>query len=298
MPHTRLEIQVDEWVDLTRSLLARTWLPRWHLAVLPHLSRTFGSAASFNWVEPDQPEPLRAEIYRAPAGWPRPEHERDWMALIAQHHPLLLWYARTGTDAAMATQKVPSALLTAQDVGIYRDLLGCFDLDRQISLPLSMHGMDHQAFVVARGDDFSPQEQHLALLIQPLLRLLHRQSMVLSQLAGPTTAQVEVTGQELAVLRLLAQGASARTIAHQLRISERTVNKHLQNAYRKLSAHDRVSALVAAASAGLLAPSFEDPLGRRGGQPTAPQPAHRADGLLLLPNQVSAPCVQRPGQVA
>ena len=283
MPHTRLEIQVDEWVDLTRSLLAHTWLPRWHLALLPHLSRTFGSAASFNWVEPDMPEPLRSDIYRAPAGWSRPEREQDWMALVARHHPLLLWYAKTGGDAAMASQRVPSALLTAQDVGIYRELLGCFDLDRQISIPLYMHGMNHQAFVVARGDDFSPQEQHLAVMIQPLLRLLHRQSTVLSVAAGHTAAQVDVTGQELAVLRLLAQGASARTIARQLRISERTVNKHLQNTYRKLSAHDRVSALVAAASAGLLAPSSEDAPGSSAGRSIAPQRAHRAEGVLHIP---------------
>ena len=284
MPHTRLEAQVDEWVDLTRSLLAHTWLPRWHLAVLPHLSRTFGSAASFNWVEPDKPEPLRADIYGAPAGWPRPEHEHDWNALIAQHHPLLLWYAKTGGDAAMATQRVPSAMVTAEDLGVYRDLLGCFDLDRQISIPLYVRGMDHKAFVVGRGDNFSPQEQHLALLIQPLLRLLHRQSMVLSHPAGPTVGQVEVTGRELAVLRLLAQGATARGIAQQLRISERTVNKHLQNVYRKLSAHDRVSALVAAASAGLLAPTLEEVGGHQVGQPVGPQPAHRAAGLLRIPS--------------
>ena len=282
MARTRLDIRVDEWVDLTRSLLAQTWMPRWHLSVLPHLSATFSSAASFNWVEQsDAAQPLRTDIYGGPKGWPRPEHEHDWNSLIGRHHPLLIWYAKTGGDAAMSTQRVPSALLTAEDVSVYRDLLGSFNLDRQISIPLYVRGMDHKAFVIARADNFSPEEQHLALLIQPLLRLLHKQAQVLGQNPVGLAGHVELTGQELAVLRLLAQGASARSIASRLGISERTVNKHLQNAYRKLSAHDRVSALVAAASAGLLAPTFED-APPKAGQLLLPKHAHRTRGLLHI----------------
>lgn len=282
MARTRLDIRVDEWVDLTRSLLAQTWMPRWHLSVLPHLSATFSSATGFNWVEGDS-NTLEADIYGAPAGWPLPEHQQDWNSLIAQHHPLLRWYAKTGGDAAMSTQRVPSAMLTATDLGVYRDLLGNFDLDRQISIPLYVRGIHHRAFIVARAEDFSPEEQHLALLIQPLLRLLHKQAQVLGENPVGLAGHVELTGQELAVLRLLAQGASARSIASRLGISERTVNKHLQNAYRKLSAHDRVSALVAAASAGLLAPTFED-APPKAGQLLLPKHAHRTRGLLHIPS--------------
>ena len=43
MVRTHTTRQVDDWVDLTRSLLERAWLPGWHLSVLPRLSGTFES---------------------------------------------------------------------------------------------------------------------------------------------------------------------------------------------------------------------------------------------------------------
>jgi DNA-binding NarL/FixJ family response regulator len=43
-----------------------------------------------------------------------------------------------------------------------------------------------------------------------------------------------------------------REIADQLFVSERTVKFHLQNAYRKLGAHNRTAAAAAARRRGLL----------------------------------------------
>lgn len=60
------------------------------------------------------------------------------------------------------------------------------------------------------------------------------------------------TGRELAVLTLLQHGLTSSAIGHRLGVSERTVNKHLERLYRKLSVSNRVSAVVTAQSLGWL----------------------------------------------
>lgn len=69
---------------------------------------------------------------------------------------------------------------------------------------------------------------------------------------GTCLGEVALTTRELAVLRLLAEGHTSGRIARQLGISSRTVEKHLENVYRKLDASNRVAAVVAAQRAELL----------------------------------------------
>lgn len=56
----------------------------------------------------------------------------------------------------------------------------------------------------------------------------------------PVADAFRLTSRELEVLRLLCRGLTAQHIGHVLRISPRTVHKHLQNAYAKLGIHDRL----------------------------------------------------------
>jgi DNA-binding CsgD family transcriptional regulator len=65
-------------------------------------------------------------------------------------------------------------------------------------------------------------------------------------------ASVLLTRRELAVLALAARGLTAGAMARRLGISPRTVGKHLERAYRKLGANDRVSAVLRAHSLGLV----------------------------------------------
>jgi DNA-binding CsgD family transcriptional regulator len=66
------------------------------------------------------------------------------------------------------------------------------------------------------------------------------------------SAGVQLTDRELAVLDLAADGLITAAIARRLGISPRTVGKHLEQAYRKLGANDRVSAVLRAHSLGLV----------------------------------------------
>lgn len=61
-----------------------------------------------------------------------------------------------------------------------------------------------------------------------------------------------LTDRELEVLRLLATGETNRQIANRLWISERTVDNHVQNIYRKINVSDRVQAILYAIRKGLV----------------------------------------------
>jgi len=68
--------------------------------------------------------------------------------------------------------------------------------------------------------------------------------------AGP--ASTPLTGRELDVLRLAAQGMKSADIALSLGITERTVKAHLAAAYRRLGVTSRAAAIARAATRGLL----------------------------------------------
>jgi DNA-binding NarL/FixJ family response regulator len=61
-----------------------------------------------------------------------------------------------------------------------------------------------------------------------------------------------LTGRELQVLRLVAQGYSNQEIAEQLIVSPTTIKSHVQNILRKLDASDRTQAAVQAVRRGLI----------------------------------------------
>ena len=64
--------------------------------------------------------------------------------------------------------------------------------------------------------------------------------------------QEDLTQRELEVLRLVRDGNRNKQIAHQLSISETTVNFHIKNIVDKLQANDRTHAVTIALRRGLL----------------------------------------------
>lgn len=61
-----------------------------------------------------------------------------------------------------------------------------------------------------------------------------------------------LTPREKDVLRLLSEGLSARQMARRLELSERTINTHVANVYRKLAVSNRVQAVRQALRMGLV----------------------------------------------
>ena len=77
-------------------------------------------------------------------------------------------------------------------------------------------------------------------------------------LAGPaddgetTTFHEPLTGREIEVLELLAEGLSNRAIAERLRISDQTVKFHVASVMAKLGAANRTDAVRRAVREGLV----------------------------------------------
>ena len=65
-------------------------------------------------------------------------------------------------------------------------------------------------------------------------------------------AVVKLVEREITALRWTAEGKTSADIAEILRISERTVNFHLNNASAKLGACNKTAAAVKAALLGLI----------------------------------------------
>ncbi|GAA4176319.1 helix-turn-helix transcriptional regulator [Gryllotalpicola koreensis] len=118
--------------------------------------------------------------------------------------------------------------------------------------------------------DFTADEVALATRLQPVLALIQSTGALDDEERGLTDAGIlasvtalpqrsaqphddfDLTGRELQVLSLLAHGLTAAAIGRYLRISDRTVRKHLENSYRKLHCSDRLVAVDRARAAGLL----------------------------------------------
>ena len=103
--------------------------------------------------------------------------------------------------------------------------------------------------------DFSDQDRALlsvlrAPLIAALLRARRRQQAGQAVSALPGGSLGGLTDREVQTLRLVAAGYTNAAIAHELRVSPRTVAKHLEHVYRKLGVSSRAAAASCMAIAG------------------------------------------------
>jgi DNA-binding NarL/FixJ family response regulator len=73
-----------------------------------------------------------------------------------------------------------------------------------------------------------------------------------SRQTGEATSQAGLSGREVEVLRLVAQGLSNQEIAAQLVLSEHTVHRHVTSILRKLDLPSRTAAAAYAFRHGLL----------------------------------------------
>ena len=106
---------------------------------------------------------------------------------------------------------------------------------------------------------------------------------------------MRLTAREAEVLHHVGAGLTADAVAHLLRISTRTVCKHLENVYRKLGCHDRLVAVQRARALGLLPasePGSDAFAGVLAGQRTARDQGHGDQERTC--NCVQTGAVRRP----
>ena len=109
-------------------------------------------------------------------------------------------------------------------------------MKHQLSIVYRHNGPTHRAFVMARDRwDFSDEDLAVARVVQRSLAALDHQVAMVQRMTGARgRTDLGLTGRELAVLQLVAEGATTRRASRALAGSPRTVEKH-QNAYRRLA---------------------------------------------------------------
>jgi DNA-binding CsgD family transcriptional regulator len=239
----------EEWLQLVRELLndPSGEFPRQQ--VQRHLSNTLDTIVSWNWEDPDGTYGF--ELSHPIDGWPTPADREVWDSGARDVHPLLVWFSITEDPRPMSIGRVPKSVLPQGAMELTRALTAAQGLEQQLSIPCQL-GAGHRALVAAKsGDDFSDEAFQLTRLIQPLLALLWLQSAALER-CHDADESFGLTGRELAVLQLLADGLTAEAMAHRLGISPRTVHCHLAHLYRKLGVSDRMRAVITGQAAGLI----------------------------------------------
>jgi DNA-binding CsgD family transcriptional regulator len=123
-----------------------------------------------------------------------------------------------------------------------------------LSLPMPLSPDCTMAFVLRRNGAYRSAELSLAADLWTLLRALDLriEAGVTREHRRPAEL-ASLTPRELGVLELLGNGLTAAAIAHRLRISSRTVHKHLERIYGKLGVNDRLAAVLEARRLGLVA---------------------------------------------
>jgi DNA-binding CsgD family transcriptional regulator len=179
------------------------------------------------------------------------------LAPLAGAHPVVQSFMAEGGGAPLAPRRVSDVVTAAewQRSPVFQEPFRDHDLVHQLGIVLDVRAGEllRGWAVVRSGRDFSDEQMSLARLVQPLLVVLDRMHAP-TPAAGCTEAaeRYRLTPRELDVLRLLGTGCTARQIASGLRISERTVHKHLENLYAKLGCRDRLGAVLLARRNGVL----------------------------------------------
>jgi DNA-binding CsgD family transcriptional regulator len=177
-------------------------------------------------------------------------------------HPIVQYLAVAGGDPGpVQTADVPERFHESWKARGFDSFYRSMGVDHHLSLPLIGTGGSPRAFVLGRSAPFTSEEMAAARLAHRLICAIDRQASTLQSLdwwtdGAPLNGSVALTGRQAAVLGLVARGMTAAAVGRRLEISEATVNKHLQNTYKKLGVTDRISAVTTARHAGVLPPSM------------------------------------------
>ena len=149
-------------------------------------------------------------------------------------HPLVRFHAYQG---GRVPQRISDSVPFEQfrRSALYNDYYRRIRIDHAIALPIYVRDGLLVSFVLNRTRrDFSDRERALLEVLRPHLARVYQRINTVGQL----------TAREAEVLRWVAAGKSDAQIGAILRISARTVQKHLQNVYDKLGVESRTAAAM------------------------------------------------------
>jgi DNA-binding CsgD family transcriptional regulator len=167
----------------------------------------------------------------------------------AHQNPIVARYGRTGDSRPIRFSDIVSAD-ELHALELYTEVYRPMGVEFQIAFTLPSVPGRIVGIALSRGDrDFSDDERDLLDRSRSFLIQAYRNATRYTEaLAGarPVAAAeliaLGLTARQAEVLRLVATGLSERDIAGRLGISHRTVQKHLERAYRAMGVTSRSAA--------------------------------------------------------
>jgi DNA-binding CsgD family transcriptional regulator len=214
-------------------------------------------AVPSDWVSINEIGPDPADMYSVIRPAVPPRLHEIW-AQYGHENPLIERFARTRDTRPYRFSDVVS-----QDefraLALYREFYAVLGVEHQIAFVIEFSPPRYVGVALSRRErDFTDLERTLLDRARPYLIQIYRAAHATStlhaelQARGSASEQVErlmqrgLTAREAAILERVAHGQANRDIAADLRVSERTVGKHLERCYRKLGVTNRSHAAAIA----------------------------------------------------
>lgn len=179
-----------------------------------------------------------------PSGQATPRAGEELFAGWVHEHPIVCHLVRTGTPGTCA----PSDLVTPRalrELGFDREYYRPRGIEGQLTMTLSCSRTRVVGLAVDRARrSFTERDRAMLELVRPALCALR----IALDARTPTAdlSGLGLTTRESQVVDGVARGLSNQQLAAELRISPRTVQKHLEHIYDKLGERSRTAMLARA----------------------------------------------------
>ncbi|HEX8207871.1 MAG TPA: helix-turn-helix transcriptional regulator [Solirubrobacteraceae bacterium] len=233
-------------IDLIGEVMGALDLDELHRTLMSAVPR----AVPADWVSLTELGPDRVVVLI------EPDVSEEQLAKFAQYadeNPLYQLWVRTKDGRAYRFSDV-----TTRDeleaTRVWQEFYGPLGVNHQIAFTLPNEPDHVLAFVLSRRNrDFTDEERDLLNEARPFLVQAYRNALEHAARGAAANADLAaalhdagLTAREAQVMELVARGGSNRDAAEHLGVSGRTVEKHLERAFRKLGATSRSAAAARA----------------------------------------------------
>ena len=163
---------------------------------------------------------------------------------MSSTHPLIAHHLRTGDAGPLRLSDFVERDAGLRELAVYADFYAPLGVDRRaVRRPAARRRAARSASPsTARGATSTEDERALLARVRPALAVAARRA------TATTGIPIALTAREAQILGLIERGATNAEIGLALHISRRTVEKHLEHAYRKLGVAGRYEAIASARS--------------------------------------------------
>jgi DNA-binding CsgD family transcriptional regulator len=168
---------------------------------------------------------------------------------LAHENPIYRYHRTTGDGRATRFSDVATRA-ELEATRLFREVYVPLGVMHQIAFTLPSDAGRVLAIALSREDrDFTNTERRFLNRARPYLIQAYRNALDYTALKVGLDARLRaaleragLTAREAEVMALVARGASSEHAADQLGLSQRTIDKHLENTYRKLNVTTRSAA--------------------------------------------------------